>query len=244
MIDLHAHVLPGVDDGPETLEEALAMCRLAVSDGVEVMVATPHQRHELWENGDPVALEAVRRSLELALGGGLRLLLGGEVRWDSELLADLDTPTRGGALPLAGSHYILLEPGLDPPVLDPVELVHELGLAGWRPIISHPERIPYVAGDPGLLAALARRGALFQITAGSLTGKLGRKPQGWAEQMIERGLVQLVASDAHDAVRRPPLLGEAHSVIAKRWGAELAERLLTQNPRAVIEDRPVAGGPS
>jgi protein-tyrosine phosphatase len=237
MIDIHAHILPGLDDGPESLEKAVAICTAAAVEGTTAIVATPHQRHESWENSDPVVLEAARATLQKAVGDSITIALGGEVRWDGELLDDLDRPGRGGVQTLAGSRYLLLEPGVIEPRFDPVELIHELSLAGYLAVVAHVERVPHMAGDPGLIRALVDGGAFLQLTAGSLSGVFGRKPQAAGERMLDAGLVHFVASDAHDLDRRPARLGEAYRLVERRWGGETALALFVGNPTAVLEDR-------
>lgn len=237
MIDLHFHLLPGIDDGPATVDEASEMCRLAAAEGCEAIVATPHQRHPNWWNTDRRELESLRRQVEEEIGPLPKLLLGAEIRVGSGLLEDLDHLTDSGLLPLAGSRYLLLELdryGVGP---DPEWLVHELRLAEWRPIFAHPELIPVFADDLELMQSLAGMGALFQVTAMSITGDFGSRVQKTVERMIDLGLAHFLASDAHGIEWRPPGLEEARSLIAERWGEKLAERLTRDNPRAVIEDR-------
>lgn len=237
MIDLHCHILPGVDDGPQSLEEAVGMCRMAADDGCEAMVATPHQRRGDWWNTDRERLAALAEELQNAVGPGLRVLLGAEVHVDSELLAEVEKGD--GILPLAGSRYLLIEFGARGTPAESVHLVHELAVAGWWPVIAHPELIPWLAPDRDLVALLVARGALTQVTAMSLTGDFGRRPQNDAVALLEAGLVHFVASDSHGVRRRPPGLRRAYRTIADRWGEETARRLTADNPRAVVEDRPL-----
>ena len=237
MIDLHCHILPGVDDGAPTLAEAVAMCRMAAEDGCEAMVATPHQRRGEWWNSDREYLAALAGELQEAVGPGFRIYLGGEVHVDSELLAEVEKGD--GILPLAGSRYLLIEFGSAGTPAESVHLIHELAVAGWRPVIAHPEFIPWLAPDPELVALLVGRGAFTQVTAMSLTGDFGRRPQNDAVALLEAGLVHFVASDSHGIRRRPPGLGRAYRTIAGRWGEDAARRLTTDNPRAVVEDRPL-----
>jgi protein-tyrosine phosphatase len=240
MIDLHAHVLPGIDDGPSTLDEAVRMCALAWQDGIRVIVATPHQHHDMWPNEDGAPLEALRQELVAACPDGPEIVLGAELRADSELLEALEARPAGGLLSIAGSRYLLLEfPSLDVG-LDPFFFVHELRLAGKVPVLAHPERIPWLAGQPELLLELGERGALIQITAMSLTGELGRVPRVCCELLLDEGQVHFLATDAHDLVNRPPLLSSARAAVEQGWGAEVATRLTVDNPRAVLEDRPLA----
>jgi protein-tyrosine phosphatase len=225
MIDLHCHVLPGIDDGPRSLEEAAEMCRMAAAAGCEALVATPHQRKGDWWNCDRAALAALRRELQEAVGPRPRILAGGEIRVDARLLAEilaLPLPEANGGngaadaageaahgpLPLAGSRYLLLELGPEGGVEPAAELVHELSVAGWRPVVAHPEFIHWLAASPASVAQLM-------------------------------GLVHFVASDAHDLRRRPPGLRRAWETIAARWGEAAARELLADNPRAVVAGLPL-----
>jgi protein-tyrosine phosphatase len=241
MVDLHCHVLPGIDDGAQHFDESIAMCRRAIEDGCTAVVATPHQRTEPWDPRDVAALSALREQLQERVGEELRLLPGAEVRIDSELLDELERLPSSGLLPLAASRYLLLEFQRSPaPVgVDPFDLLHELAVAGWRPIFAHPEFIPWLATDPDLAGALVERGALFQLTAMSVTGDFGRRAQAVCETYLDRGLAHFVASDAHGPDRRPPGLSRARGAIAARWGVDAARRLTADNPLAVIENRPI-----
>lgn len=241
MIDLHCHILPGVDDGAPSLEAALAMCRLAAAEGCEAMVATPHQRRDPWWNDDVEKLLELARELQEqtreALGDGFRVLLGGEVHADREILAEIERLPQATILPLAGSRYLLLELDNWGSPDSAVHLIHETVVAGWRPILAHPELIPWL--DLDLLAHLVSLGATAQVTAMSVTGDFGRRPMQDSHRMIEAGLAHFVASDAHDIRRRPPGLRRACLMIASRWGDETAQRLSVDNPRAVLADRPL-----
>lgn len=244
MIDLHLHLVPGVDDGAESLEQAIAMARIAAADGCTALVATPHQRRDEWSNDDVRRLadrlsELAARLPRDARGSVPQLLLGGEVRVDSELLADLARPGRSGVLSLAGSRYLLLEfepSGFGP---DPVEIVHELRAEGWWPIVAHPEVVPFLwESDEDPLARLVEAGALFQVTAMSVTGEFGKGTKARTWELLRAGCVQFVASDAHRPDWRPPLLSAARKQLARELGEAVARDLLETNPRAVIENLP------
>lgn len=239
MIDLHIHLLPAVDDGPEDLDEAVAMCEAAVADGCTALVATPHQRCPRWWNDDPAGLGSLLEELERRLEPDLDLRLGAEVRVDSDLLSDLDRHPATGVLPLAASRYLLVEfdrQGLGP---EPEPVIDELVAMGWRPIVAHPEFVPQLAGDPGRAAALTRAGAYLQITAASLDGRFGRAARRCVQELVDRALVHFVASDAHGIRWRPPGLAGARDVLARGWGAESARLLTESNARAVLDDRPL-----
>jgi protein-tyrosine phosphatase len=239
MIDLHAHILPAVDDGAQTLDEAARMCRLAAEDGCEILIATPHQRHELWENAEPGVLEGSLLRLQASVGQRPRLLLGAEVHVDSELLPELVPFSSGSVLSLADSRYLLLEFDREDSVVDPEWLIHELAVCGWFPILAHPEFIPWLAEDLALVERLVERGALVQITAMSLTGEFGRPLADWTHQLMAAGIAHFVASDCHGPRWRPPGLRRAYETVARSWDDETAWRLFSENPQAVIEDRPL-----
>lgn len=242
MIDLHLHLLPGVDDGAQSLEHSLAMARIAAGDGCEALIATPHQRRDEWSNDDTARLADRLAEVSAAAGSFPQLLLGGEVRVDSELLADLARPGRSGILSLAGSRYLLLEfepSGLGP---DPVAIVHELLAEGWWPIVAHPEVVPFFwESDDDPLARLVDAGALFQVTAMSLTGEFGKGARGRVWELLRAGCVQFVASDSHRPDWRPPGLAAARKILARELGEAVATDLTVTNPRCVVENRPLGG---
>ncbi len=243
MRDLHSHILPAVDDGATDLDAALAMCRLAADDGCTAMVATPHLRHELWLNEDREHLEQLWRRVRDLASGLIDVFLGGEIAVNSESIVEMDLLPEGDLLPLAGSRYLLLEfhpRGIGP---DPEGLIHELVIEGWCPIIAHPERIPWLAGDPAYLGALLDQGALVQLTAMSVTGEAGRFAFDSAARMLDAGMVHFIASDAHDSTRRPPGLSRAYRRVAETRSELVARRLFMTNPRAVLEDRLLSEAP-
>ncbi len=240
MIDIHSHILPELDDGAANLDTGTEMCRLAAIDGCTAILATPHQRTASWWNCEGAKLCSTLEALRSAVGTTPRLYLGGEVRVDPGLLSALAEPDLGGTLPLAGSTYLLLEfdrRGLGG--LDAEGLTQELRLEGWRPIFAHPEFIPDLAQDLDLMRRLVEAGALFQVTAMSLTGDFGRRSRVLAESMVEADLIHFAASDAHDLTRRPPGLSRAHRHLASKYGEALARRLTSENPQAVVENRPI-----
>jgi protein-tyrosine phosphatase len=239
MIDLHTHILAGLDDGPETLDQSLAMCRIAAEDGITTVVATPHQRHEWWPNADRATLKARFGDLRAAADGVVELALGAEIRVDSELLEDLDRLPGGMLLPLAGSRYLLIEFPTVASGPDPRTLVHELAVGGWWPVLAHPERIPWLAEAPEVLAALLDRGACVQLTAMSVTGDAGPAAMACAWALLDADLVHFIASDAHDTSERPPVLSAAFRAVADGWGEARALRLTEHNARAVLENRPL-----
>lgn len=240
MIDLHIHLLPGIDDGAQSWEETVAMCRMAAAEGCAELVATPHQRTPSWNNTDRARLAELLAEAQRAVGTTPKLHLGGEIRVDSELLEALDRHPESGLNPLGESRYLLLELERDGPTSDPFELLHEVRVAGWTPILAHPEFIAPIAEDLGLARALVESGALLQVTAMSVTGEFGRRAEEVSSDLLDAGLVHFVASDAHSPRWRPPGLRRAYDTIAERWGDATAQRLTRENPRAVVENRDLA----
>jgi protein-tyrosine phosphatase len=239
MIDLHLHLLPGIDDGPSSVDEAAAMCRAAAADGCTAVVATPHQRHGVWWNTDHAALERLRASLQAEVGPALDVHLGAEVRVGEGLLGAIEHGPGHGVTTLAGSRYVLIEFSRSQPDPDPAGLVHELVVTGWRPVLAHPEEIEWLARDLAAIERLVALGAALQVTGASLLGGYGRRIEERVRLFLDAGLVHFVASDAHDLHQRPPGLAAAAREIACHWGEDVATLLTVTNPRAVLEDRPL-----
>ena len=238
MIDLHCHILPGVDDGAVNLADAVAMCRLAAADGCTVMVATPHQRHASFPAATREALHAAHEELVAALARDeerVEVRMGAEVRVDSELLADMEG--HGEALALAGSRYVLLEFPRAEVGPAPEEIVHEMLVAGWRPVLAHPEVLPWL--EVPRLGALVEGGALLQVTAAAITSDFGRYPHQKVWELLDEGLVHFVASDSHSPTWRAPGLSKARALLTQRLGSATARALVEDNPASVLADVPL-----
>lgn len=235
MIDLHCHLLPGIDDGAPDLDTALAMARIATADGIRVTACTPHIYPGLYENTGP-GIEHAVQELRLWLekeGIPLQLTYGA----DTHLTPDLVSGLRGGQIPsLHASRYFLLEPPhyAAPPRLE--ETVLSLLAAGYVPVITHPERLVWIAHHYDIFRKLARAGAWLQLTAGSLTGRFGSSARYWGEKLLDEGYVHILATDAHGVDNRPPLLAEGRQA-AERWvGAEEAMHLVETRPQGIMND--------
>lgn len=235
MIDLHCHILPGIDDGPADLSVSLAMARCAVQDGITFTACTPHIYPGLYENnraGIEAAVEALRRELAqhqipLQLGTGA----------DVHLAPDLAGGIRSGRVPtICGTRYLLLEPPhhVAPPRFN--ESVFTLMAAGYVPVITHPERLSWIESHYSVFTDLVKQGAWMQLTAGSLTGRFGRRPQYWAERMLDEGQVHILATDSHHVDKRPPLLAEGRDAAAKRLGEQEAMHLVLSRPQGILDD--------
>jgi len=235
MIDVHCHILPDIDDGAESLEDALEMGRKAVQDGVTAIVATPHHRDGEFENDDARVRDQVERmKLELSAHGiPLRLLPGQEVRYYDGLLDDLER--KRGVMTLNDSKYLLLE---FPPQEVPsgiLEAMHEFRVLGIVPIIAHPERNKEIAADPSLMERLVQAGALGQVTSQSLIGGFGNRVQTTALRLCRQNLIHLVASDAHGMRRRPYRMKEAYGLVKDVLGGNVVD-YYRLNAQLVVED--------
>ena len=236
MIDLHCHLLPGIDDGAKDDATALAMARIAFDDGIRIVACTPHIYPGLYENdadGIRARVAALQGKLDAA-GIALKLTFGS----DAHLTPELFDRVRNGTAPtLHGGRYFLLEPShhVAPPRFE--ESVFDFTAAGYVPVITHPERLSWIEGRYHVFQSLFRSGAWMQVTAGSLTGRFGNNARYWAERMLDDGMVHLLATDAHGVRHRAPLLAEGMQAAAKWVGAEEAQRLVLDRPMAVLENR-------
>ncbi|MBM4284825.1 MAG: hypothetical protein FJ128_06195 [Deltaproteobacteria bacterium] len=242
LIDLHTHILPGLDDGARDWEEALDMARLALADGITTVVATPHlfrQRVVGDFNPPELILERVEqlRTRLAEAGLDLRVAAGCEVPLTYEAMRLLD---EGRLLSLNNANrYVCLEMPDTAIPLATQELIFQFSAKGLTPIITHPERNPVFAEMPDKLMSLLRLGCLTQITAGSLTGAFGRRVARFAKQLLTKGYVQIMASDAHNSHRRPPLLKAALQKLTAIVGESRAWDMVAATPQKILNGEPV-----
>jgi protein-tyrosine phosphatase len=230
MIDLHCHVLPGIDDGPESIEGSLALARAAAAAGTRTLVATPHVNSRYDPDADTIARRVRELNTRLAAEGlELEVLAGAEIAMTR--LAELE-PQRLSALTLAGSSWLLVEPPFAAalPGLDAV--IWDLQRRGYGVVLAHPERCHAFHRDRSMLGSLVRSGVLTSVTAGSLVGRFGRGVRRFALALVQDGLVHNVASDAHNLTGRPPGM----AVELQRAGLDaLADWLTRQVPAAILQ---------
>jgi protein-tyrosine phosphatase len=233
MVDVHCHILPGLDDGPEAIEESLVMAESAIADGITHVVATPHCNNEFAF--DYLRVQQLRDRLQSELGDRLALATGCDFHLNPENLEALHA--NAPRFCINQRLYLLVEFNeiSIPPAMD--DTLHALQLKGLRPIITHPERNAILRRQPERLARWARLGCFVQVTAGSLTGGFGPRAQEDSLCWIARGIVHLVASDAHNTRRRPLRLQPAYEAVREQFGAEKAQALFVENPMAVFEGR-------
>lgn len=235
MIDLHCHLLPGIDDGAKDLATSLEMARVAVADGIHTIACTPHIYPGLYENdaaGIRRGIAALQRELDHA-GIALKLVEGADVHLTPDLVAGI----KADRIPrLNRTRYLLLEPPhhVAPPRFE--EQVFNLQAHGFVPLITHPERLTWIEDNYPMFLRLARAGAWLQITAGALTGRFGRRPKYWSQRLLDEGPVHIIASDAHSVHRRPPLLAEAQVAAARQVGDNEAWALVRERPQAVLKN--------
>jgi protein-tyrosine phosphatase len=233
MVDLHCHILPDLDDGARTWDDALAMAEDAIADGITHVVATPHASPDFTFDYRLVR-ESVNE-LRSRLSGRLNLASGCDFHLNHENLMAL----RGDPRPFCINQkdYLLVEFNefSIPPSLD--QALHELRLAEIRPIVTHPERNGILRMHPERLRRWVELGCYVQVTAGSLTGVFGQDPKRQAWAWLADGLVHFVSSDAHNTTRRPLKLKFAFEEILARLGEERAKAFLVENPLAAFEGR-------
>jgi protein-tyrosine phosphatase len=234
LIDLHTHILPGVDDGVETEEDALEFARVAVADGTRTMVATPHCKEGFYDNDLPSVLAGVERLSQAFEREGidLKLLPGAEVHLCPELVERIAS---GKAPTLANNgKTLLLELSLTQYPVELNNLVFQLKLAGIEILFAHPERIRYFQDHPARYEEVVRMGAYGQITTGSILGVFGTTAGKYSQELMRKGLVHVIASDGHNVRGRAPRLREAVEAGAALCGEERAEQMVTSIPEALL----------
>ena len=262
MIDLHLHLLPGLDDGAKTIEESIRMCRISYRDGVRTIVATPHTLNGLYINDRETILTKVRElneviSQQLSVNQtnernqtnqrnqknqtdqinqiDLKILPGADVHLSEKTLPYLD---QGKMMTVSdGKKYLFLEFPSQMIPYQAEEIMFRLMARGITPIITHPERNLEIGQRPQRYYEMIRMGCLGQVTAMSLTGEFGSRVKRIAERLVKKRLIHFIASDAHSIDGRPPILSESVGAAAKIVGKEEAQKMVTQYPRAILEGR-------
>jgi len=239
VIDIHSHILPGLDDGSHSLEESLAMLQMAAAAGTTDIVATPHANHEY--RFDPEVVEQQIASLQAAIGETPRIHYGCDFQLTPENIEDaIRRPTRysinhRGYLLVEFSDFLIPKTTAD--------IFSRFLQAGLCPIVTHPERNQLLQSKLPVLAEWVEQGALVQVTAQSLLGKFGKAAKSTAHELMRNGTVHFLASDAHDREYRTTALDAAWRYVESTFSAEAAVRLLEENPRAVLAGTPLNPAP-
>ncbi len=243
MLDLHCHILPDIDDGASNISVSIEMAKRLAADGVSTVACTPHILPGVYHNhGSDIREKIVvlQRAINDA-GIDLKLVPGSDAHMSPDFIPKLNN---GSILTLADSRYVLVEPPhhVAPRRLE--QFFFDILIAGYVPILTHPERLTWINLQYTSIQRLAAGGVWMQITAGSLTGDFGRSARYWGERMLEEGLVHILATDAHDVMKRPPNLFRGVEAAAKLIGEPAAMDLVVTRPRGIISDVPPKNLPS
>lgn len=235
MIDIHCHILPGVDDGSASWEMSAEMCRVAAADGIQHIVATPHANDTY--SYDRGALNQALERLRLLCGGSPTFSLGCDFHFTYEnVQAALSDPS---PYVISDTPYLLVEFsdfGISPYIGDAILRLRAIGLV---PVVTHPERNMLMQRNPENVLPFIEAGCAVQVTASALTGYWGEETRRAAQWLLDRDAVHVLASDAHDPKRRPPVLSGGREAVAKLRGREVAQALVQDNPRAIITGEPL-----
>jgi protein-tyrosine phosphatase len=235
LIDVHSHVLFGMDDGAKTLEDSLAMVRMAAGHGTTDLVCTPHANLEY--RYEPDVIEERIAQLRAGCDGALRLYTGCDFHLSYDNIQDAVAHPR--KYTINQKDYLLVEFSDLLIFKNTGEIFARLADAGMIPIVTHPERNGLLRQRIEEIAAWVSEGACIQVTAMSLIGRFGRRAQDFSKLLLERGLVHIIASDAHDCVHRPPVMREAYEWLRDHYDESLAEILTITNPGATLTGEPL-----
>lgn len=237
MIDIHNHLLPGIDDGSPDIEASIALAEIAVADGITHMVCTPHIHAGRYNNTQKI-IHRAKELFQAALkqhGINLHIATAAEVRFDIELMASVSN----GSIPLLGEwqgkKVLLLEFPHGEIPFAANRLTAWLLEQGIVPMIAHPERNKGILKTPSKLGQFIQQGCLFQVTAGSVAGDFGIPARELAVKLLQQGIVTVLATDAHNKQHRPPVLSPGVKAAAQIIGDEKANQLVQQNPWQIVQ---------
>ncbi len=231
-VDIHTHILPGVDDGAKDMDDALALIGQARDSGTEAIVLTPHYRGRYRKNG-PEQLRAAFATLQRKAPGGVELFLGNEIGYERELA---DKLSEGRVLTINGGRYVLLEFSSDSPKSQVTGGVLEVLNCGFVPIIAHAERYDILRHNRNLVEELLDLGALIQVNADSILGGCGLEIKRYCHRLLKKRMVHFVASDGHDAQVRRPVLEDCYRRVCRKYGEGYAAELFWKNARIILTD--------
>ncbi len=236
MVDIHHHLLWGLDDGAKDFETSVAMAKASAADGVTHVVCTPHSNGVFAYEPELNAQRAAELQARLdADGVALKIGMGCDFHLSYDNIVDVkEHPMRYS---VNGLGYLMVEiPDYGVP-RGLTETFYDFQTMGLTPVLTHPERNPTLQQDQELLAEWMRGGVLVQVTGDSVTGRMGKKAEKMARQLLEKRWVHFLATDAHNVTSRPPRLSEARDLVAKKYGEDYARNLTTSFPRAVFEGK-------
>lgn len=237
-VDIHCHILPGVDDGSQSPEETKAMLEKAWDEGIQIMVATPHYHKQRGKNDIDLIKKQLLLTRKLAkeVHPKMQICLGMEIYYGEDVPELLKT---GKAVSIRKSRYILVEfsPGDDFQYI--LNAVRKLQMSGHTVIIAHIERYNCLREDISNVEYLREMGAYLQVNAGSITGSYGRSVKKFLREVLKAHLVQLVGTDAHSPEKRSPKMQEAYKEVVKRCGEEYADQIFGQNAKKVLRNEEI-----
>ncbi|WHX40392.1 tyrosine protein phosphatase [Mesobacillus sp. AQ2] len=237
MIDLHCHILAGIDDGAQSMEDSIEMARAAVREGIDTIIATPHHKNGRYVNTKRAIIQKTNELNEVLQAEKipLKILPGQEPAIHGELMSGI---TLGEVSTLNNSKYIFIElpAGHVPRYTD--KLLYDLQMEGKIPIIVHPERNQEIIERPDILYQLVKKGAFSQITASSICGIFGKKIKGFSEQLIEANLAHFIASDAHNTNKRAFHMAHAYDQIDTHYGVDMVY-FFKENAELLVQDHHV-----
>ena len=237
MIDIHSHILPGIDDGAQTEADSLKMARAAVKEGITTIVATPHHRNGKYDNERNNIIRWVETLNELIISEGIPLtvLPGQETRINGDMIPELENNI---ILPINNTKYVFVEfPSAHVPRYAS-QMLFDIQVAGYIPVIVHPERNQELIEHPNRLYEFVKKGALTQVTAASVEGKFGKNIQKFSRQIIESNLAHFIASDAHNTTTRGFVMNEAFQLIQNDYGDDYVYMYL-ENSELLIDNKNV-----
>lgn len=234
LIDMHCHIIPGVDDGAGSKEDVGELLLMEYKSGVRKIILTPHYRKGMFEADEQDVrngLEDVRRIIQ-ELGIEMEVFLGCEYHANSEMIREISEDER---FRMNGSRYVLVEFSSRHNFLKIRNWIYELVKAGFEPVIAHVERCPAVVEKKELVEELIELGAWIQVDAGAILGEDGWRLKTISRKLLKEELVHFIGSDAHDSQKRRPNLGECYSYVAKKVGDQYAQELFFDNPRVLLK---------
>lgn len=238
MIDMHCHILPGVDDGASDFEEALKMAKIAKNEGIKKIVNTSHFHPEFkYVMGDELLDRVESFNLELKSNNiDLEVLLGNEIYYTEDIIESLEDLNFHS---LNNSKYILIEfsPMNIPKNL--TDVVYEIKLKGYIPVLAHVERYSSIIKDPNIIYDCIKEGAIIQVNASSVLGKNGKEIKRTCDILLDNNMVHIIASDAHASERRRPQLREAYNFIKNKYSKEVADNLFNNNQSLIIKNEDI-----
>jgi protein-tyrosine phosphatase len=238
MIDIHCHILPSVDDGAKDIEDSLEMARIAQSEGIKTIINTSHYHPDFDYVKGKELLERLSKYNKLLKENNIdvQVLIGNELYYSEDILEHID---KGEFYTLNNSKYILIEfpPNRFPKNLS--DIIYELKIREYIPILAHVERYKEIQEDPKLIEQAIKEGACIQVNASSVIGKGPTQANKVCETLLKQNMIQFIATDAHSSSKRRPLVKEAYNHISKKYGEGKANKLFIDNPTSIINDEEI-----